>query len=466
MKEINSEFLCVLKHDKVLDQVVVDFMKIEECFNEFINKLDSFYNNPSDPVFELINFIYGSREFILLNNKTFNYCKDPNSLSRSYDNRWVSNFKIIEQIYNCFASSTEDYNNFEIKSINHHQYFEFKIEDIKNIKDDFLDCLLAYSIESAYERCKKDDSILTYSHRKSGWTHSPYKIGKNVIDNCECTFNYGNLAVWVITNFGYGKSSEFYVVLKYKNIPIIPYSNWIEYKYAGTFDIIQYTRDFRKINYENVNIINETWFEVLEYLCEACNLSVANEYSFIEKYIIVELKKMVTGLEVFMNDVKQELPRGGIIQGYEYVNFRGAKISGALDFLSNITECENIISVNQYIDRIKVCNIIVLPILEKEFINIGNDLEKYQQEFNFIEAEFQKVKNQYDQLMQLRNSQLKYHDIFNRFINNENIKNIPQLYFNIYREYCETKRKVDRLFSIKTNIQNYIIKIKDWLINE
>ena len=41
-----------------------------------------------------------------------------------------------------------------------------------------------------------------------------------------------NFSVEIKTNFGYGSVSYFYTKLKYKNIEITPFSEWVDYEFA------------------------------------------------------------------------------------------------------------------------------------------------------------------------------------------------------------------------------------------
>ena len=77
----------------------------------------------------------------------------------------------------------------------------------------------AYSIRKAYETCKSDENIIIFSHRTSGWSNPVYQLTPN-------------FSVEVLTNFGYGRSSYFYTRLKYKNIEITPFSDWINYRFV------------------------------------------------------------------------------------------------------------------------------------------------------------------------------------------------------------------------------------------
>lgn len=53
-------------------------------------------------------------------------------------------------------------------------------------------------------------------------------------------------------------------------------------------------------------------------------------------------------------------------EGHILTEFRGEKISGALDFITKITEFKRIASIDSFIKRIEDCNKRILPILSDE----------------------------------------------------------------------------------------------------
>jgi hypothetical protein len=81
--------------------------------------------------------------------------------------------------------------------------------------------------------------------------------------------------------------------LKYKNIDITPFSEWVDYEFAQFSEIIRYSQSYI--------LRNEYWLDAMEYSRDACNLSLVDEVKFVEKYVIDECEKMVRGLENILN---------------------------------------------------------------------------------------------------------------------------------------------------------------------
>lgn len=119
-------------------------------------------------------------------------------------------------------------------------------------------------------------------------------------------------------------------------------------------------------------------------------MSLTDEVKFVEKYVIGECEKMVGGLEeLFIKESftfqDREKPKYSVDKkGHVLVEFRGEKISGAIDFISKILEFEGIAAIKMFILRIEDCNRRIQPILveEAKILKIGiENLAKEKKEF-------------------------------------------------------------------------------------
>ena len=118
---------------------------------------------------------------------------------------------------------------------------------------------------------------------------------------------------------------------------------------------------------------NEKWLEAMEYARDACNMTLLDEKQFVEVYIVQECERMVSRLEEFIELDNIEVRSGWNseapmvdINGGLLVDFRGEKISGALDFVAKIREFENVIEIQDFITRIEDCNKRLYPVLVVE----------------------------------------------------------------------------------------------------
>ena len=191
-----------------------------------------------------------------------------------------------------------------------------------------------------------------------------------------------NFSIEVKTNFGYGRSSYFFSILRYQSIEITPFSEWVEYQFAQYSDIIRYTQKY--------NLENGSWPIALSYCQEACNISLLEERQFISKYIIEELEKMTQELEeilhkdsfIFKN--KDHTFYKVDIKGRILIEFRAEKITGALNFIRKIMQLDIIIDTKVFIKRIEASNRMIKPLLVNELGIIKKELDEFNYDMNIL----------------------------------------------------------------------------------
>jgi hypothetical protein len=352
-EKINEEFLCVLRKNMTTNQVEIGYIRIENSFKNIIDSLSSLCDDPSKTLTDISNFIVATKELDLLSSN-YRYCAKLRGAFQGFtaDNQDTLK-KITDHEQLMTLQKKMDPENFDRQK----SVFDFK----QKLKEEYTLWVKAYCINKAYRLCHEDSTILTFSHRIDGWSNPKYQLTPN-------------FSVEIKTNFGYGRASYFYTKLKYKNIEITPFSEWIMYEYAKFSEIVRYTQS---------HILENTfWLEAMEYARDACNLSLSNEEKFVEKYIVDECEKMVTGLEHFFDKdhfsfkTREKVTYNVDKKGHVLIEFRGEKISGALDFITKIIELDHIIKISQYIKRIETCNTRILPILIEEEKIISGKLSK------------------------------------------------------------------------------------------
>lgn len=373
-ERINEELLCVLRENKLTNQIEVDYVKIENPFSAITDNLDNLCDNPNSTLQQILNFIKATAK---LNHLTdhYRYCV---YLHGTYQAFSANNQDTITEI-------TEIINESQLRLLNKENNYEIEkaiAEYTAKLKKKYVLWSKAYSINKTYRFCQQDKSILTFSHRITGWSNPVYQLTPD-------------FSVEIKTNFGFGKSSYFYTKLKYKNIDIIPFSYWVNYQFAKFSDLARYTQ---------LHVLqNESWLEAMEFSRDACNLSMTDETKFVEKYIIDECESMVSGLEKILNKEGWTFKnRGGdqhsTAKDYHIGKerhvlgeFRGEKISGALDFISKILEFEKITPVKSFIDRIEVCNKKIQPILVNESKILKEKITNLTRELNAFKPTYDNV---------------------------------------------------------------------------
>jgi hypothetical protein len=440
MKEkINEEVLCVLKTNKLTNQIDVDYIKIETQFTETLGILSELCDDPQSTVDQLINFIKKRKELDHLTGG-YNYCR---SISSAYQQGLsVNNQYEIKKIID--SKEIMLYNQKYYRENNNAKNYDIQ-EEIssckKEIKERYIFLIKVYSISKAYILCGEDKSIVAYSHRSSGWSNPLYKLTTN-------------FSVQIRTNFGFGNSSYFFTSLRYKNIEITPFSEWIDYEYANFSDIIRYSRSHI--------LDNKYWVEAMEFSRDACNLSLTDETKFVEKYVIDECEKMVIGLEeIFTKEQfafkRRESNERRIVdkKGHDLIKYRGEKISGALDFISKIIAFENIITIKSFINRIENCNKKIQPILVNELENLKSEISNLTEEINFLKPEYENVIQKNDDYINKRKELKELMMVTDENIGNWELEIEFQKKYSTYKEFKEEYEIVTGKFSmISMQIKN------------
>jgi hypothetical protein len=273
MKEkINEEVLCVLRKNIATNQIEIGYVDIVSPFDFIIEKFVALCDNPKTTIQQMVYFIQSTRQLDHLCGY-YNYCVSLNGIYQAFSANTQDTIKEINEKHQwMLLSKRENPDTYDI---------DRAVEGLKyEIKNKYILWSKAFAIKRMYTICRQDKSILTFSHRMDGWSNPVYQLTSN-------------FSVEINTNFGYGSVSYFYSKLKYKNIDITPFSEWVDYEFAQFSEIIRYSQSYI--------LRNEYWLDAMEYSRDACNLSLVDEVKFVEKYVIDECEKMVRGLENILN---------------------------------------------------------------------------------------------------------------------------------------------------------------------
>lgn len=425
-KKINEEVVCILFDNQTTNQIEIEYVKIENSLAKPIDDFVKLCDNPNVSLEDLITYLKDITELNLLNGD-YRYC---HYLDRPFQGFTVNIQSEISKIANkqqfIANKAKQDTNNYSIILDETNIYKQ-------ELKNQFIVWGKAFAINKTYRLCHEDKSVLTFSHRLTGYSNPVYQLTPN-------------FSVEIMTNFGYGRSSYFFTKLKYKHIEITPFSEWIEYEYAKFSDIIRYTQSHL--------LENQDWLEAMLFCKEACNLSRTNEIKFVEKYIIGECEKMVVGLEeIFSKDEfsfkrkeNKEIYKVNK-EGHFLIGFRGEKISGALDFISKITEFDKITAIASFIKRIETCNRKIQPILFEELRIIKMELVNLNSEITILKPKYLIVvekKQFYDKIKR----EIKQQMIASKQIDPLQIgieKDIDNTFLYKYPEFNEFQKEFDIL---------------------
>jgi hypothetical protein len=364
--KINSKKFCVLKKKSSNSEILLEVNPLNYQFDNLIAELNVINENPNRQIEDLEQFINEGPLKDLL--KPYWFCQN---LSGTYEglSQWSSD------PFNTFKKQ-------EIEELKLEILKETNPEDLTKLKTKLLTATyqlkdglmrriawgkIAFLLEIEYEKCSKDPNILAFSNRRVGWYSPSFILG----DDFSITYS---------TNFGYGSASYFYLKLKYKNIDILPYSDWVNYRYAENYDIIRFTRKFELKNF--------SWFIAFSFTSEIFNNSINDPIIFMKEWIVNECKEMVDRLEIMVNHFEDLIVYDHWVyrvkltfSGYELLDLKGEKISGALNFLDNITRLKEISNeTDDFISRIMKCNKKIYSQLTKEVKILDEKINSKQEE--------------------------------------------------------------------------------------
>ena len=399
-ENINVDNLIVLLKDYKTNMIVTTKSKIDSIFK---NEVQIITQHCEDENVSLENLYEFFKNFHAMDDIEGSYDYVENIMS-SYRNRFFASpkstsaeiIKEIEEIDKNISNQRKELDDeHKSKTINFEKYEleisklpekrKAQIESYKSqIKFRYSLWNKAYSMKKAHEKCfKKNKDIIALSHRNSGWSNPAYKLTEN-------------FSLEIKTNFGYGNASYFYIMITYKGIPIVPFTDWIHYGFVNAFEMINFTKSFP---------LNDIyWIDAMEYARNACNLSLIDEVKFVKIYLVDECENLISGLkEILISEsiTVKRFRRNHIVNEYirnhaALMIFRSEKISGTLDFITKLKEYSNIITVNHYIKEIEEINQNFRPTLEKLIKEYSIKISKEENELKEIEKALKKMDNTND----------------------------------------------------------------------
>ncbi|ABE74709.1 hypothetical protein Pcryo_0928 [Psychrobacter cryohalolentis K5] len=414
---INVDHLLLLQYTLSNNFVVGAEFAIANLYDDVFLKIESLYAEAAGfggdglaviRYLETTDIVQVSEELSkTVVNDYFNYCVDVNDRyqpkifinMKEQLNIFLKNLSFIQKLhsnsyfYNASKKTILDESGLEdglelsddieadIERSAHESYIEALNAINKDVCVYIILWLHAYRFSQARIECSKNKENIAFSHRYYGWSQPLYSLNED-------------FQIEFKTNFGYGYSSYFYLVMYYKGIQIFNFLDWVNYGIADLSQMhkysIKYTeeptddeKELGQTNNKNQTISNELWVEAVEDAKEACNLYLREEDAFIRKHIIDNLGGMVSRLEKIIDTSDAEINSKYRSSAYKFssycfskeeiikvksMNVKGYMISGVLGFINQILKLEEVISVKSYLERIWSLNRKLKPMLELESI--------------------------------------------------------------------------------------------------
>lgn len=245
----------------------------------------------------------------------------------------------------------------------------------------------------------EDESVCMYSLEAVGWHSYIYPV-------------HGDFEFKVNTNFCYGSSSYFHIIVKYKGVTILPYSHIVSYYHANMVSFLSCTRSYYP---ERCN-----WDSCFKYIVELINEACNDEAKFIEKWIKQELRIMIEGLESIMenphnylenclqnpldeqkkdrllsvrNMNDEELSYYKIYRHEMTIAFQAEKITDSIRVIDNLRQLTAIMpDVQSSIETIIDLNKSAMPIFQNAIGSIASEIKSRKVEVSKYKEELKKVK--------------------------------------------------------------------------
>ena len=269
------------------------------------------------------------------------------------------------------------------------------------IKGDYLSeakrFIQAYNYLRTVRKVKGWPDMRMYSTDTVGFSDFDYKVTEDI-------------SIHLKTNFGFGHASYFRLGLRYKGIDILPYSLMVRYYYANMRDLIRYTRVY--------SVDRDSWNTAFAFVVETANQASADASAFVEKWILNEVREMVTGLHGILEDprfqVRDMVEKCGQRADTDYLTVRNMlqwekesygvypdemttavqaeKITGALDFLSNLTALSGLLpEIEGFIAEIKEMAAKVVPGMDSMLKSIRTRVDFLKERIKEQNAELEKL---------------------------------------------------------------------------
>lgn len=481
---VNYDYILALEKDG--DRVTVVQYPISRHSSEINRALEYLYDENSD-AFDIYNALHRC-----LYGREYNYC-----LKHEYTDHYIKPIKVEFDSYKYRKElrekidsrveakvrelSSHEKNNREKLAEVRQSIWKQMYWQIKKHKEALIDMALPYVYANDYEDTLNKNNIsrksIIFSHERHG--DSRYeKIKENTIEH---TVN-DDISIKITTNFCYGYSSYFHVVVIYKGIALLPYSAWVKYYYARITELLGYTRSYE--------LTRESWHTCMTFLEYFINSAISNPEGFIENEVMQEVNGLMEGLEeIFQYDTerfKKEIIVKKCLGEERYIGIRGLrnasesdeelynitpkeiamiykmeKISGALRFLDNLRKIKEIYSeVSDTINRIIEMNQTILPEVEcaippveEEIKELNTEVLPLKKQLNSCQVVFDKLQQRLDEI-----SERELHKT--GYLSSEDNAKIQKEFENNNPQYVELRETIKDLKPRISEFEDRIFKRK------
>ena len=467
---VNFDYVLAVKYDENnIEKHKIPIQKNEGLIEELIRMVDEDIYEVDDIYYKFRRQYcdYGDYEYCLGFPSLKAYYIDPISYPYFDEIKYrkqAQEFK--DRISSAKTEAAREWKQKDFNKWNHRQ------------KEDYINKCLPYVFARNYHNAMEGYDIEKDYFIYSNESHGRFTYSRKITEDLE---------ILLKTNFCYGDSSRFFVIITYKGIPILPYSVWVRYYYAGFNEIVRYTRSYDCSRRAH-------WNNCMDFVVWFVRKAIERPDEFVREIMLEEVKELMKGVEGVYNISDEEMKKflefafADITEGENYyigirkarmatqkeidyfkiapkeakLVFRMEKITGALHFLKSLRKLSEIYDeVEQAINRIKEINKLFYPEIANAIPPVKEHIAELNETLIPIEKKLNNVQKRFDYLDDRLRKRLEKVSFDKMDEAKESfIKKNPQ-YEKLRDELSELESRVCTLKTIISNREHYLHQLED-----
>lgn len=466
---VNFDYILALRNNyDVIEKLQIPIKKNEGLINDVFRMLedDAYEADDIYRTFKRQYSDYGDFEYCLGFGSLTAYFIDPITYAYFDETKYRKQAKEYKDRIELAKNETiRDYRTRSFNKWNYRQKLNYIDKCLPYVfASDYHDALVKYDVEKRY---------FIFSNE----THGRFSYSRKVTEDIEIVLK---------TNFCYGSSSSLLVTVTYKGIPILPYSVWVNYFYAGYNKIIRCTRSYSPQR--------SNWNTCMDFVIWFVEQAIENPETFVQETIMQEVNTLVDGIgELFkLTDKEMEkrlmisTPDDSLQERY-YIGIKTArmanekdvkyytiapeeaklvyrmeKITGALHFLKSLRQLSEIYDgIELSINRIKEINARLYPEIIKAIMPVKAYIADLYETLKPIEKRLNSVERRFNYLYDRLQKRLENADWEKQDEIRESFVKKNPLYEKLRDEKIELERQVSSLNTQIGNREHYLRQLED-----
>ena len=466
---VNFDYILALRNkDDVIEKCHLPINKDAELIEKIFRMLDDEAYEADDIyyAFKRRYYNYGDYEYCLGFPDLMAYYIDPVTYPYFDETKYRKQAKVYKD---AIASAKTDTTRESRKTAFNKWSYRQKLE--------YIDRCLPYVFSIEYHKALVEYDVEKCFFIFSNETHGRFSYSRKITEDIEIVLK---------TNFCYGRSSSLMVTVTYKGIPILPYSVWVKYFYAGYNEITRCTRPY----YPN----RSNWNTCMDFVVWFVEKAIENPEAFVRETVMQEVHTLVEGIgELFQltdEEMKNRLmistPDDSLQKRY-YIGIKTArmanekdvryytiapeeaklvyrmeKITGALHFFKSLRQLSEVYNgIEKSINRIKEINATLYPEIMKAITPVKAYIAELYETLKPIEKRLNSVEKRFNYLYDRLQKRLEKVDWEKQEEVKESFVKRNPHYEKLRGEKIELERQVSSLNTQIGNREHYLRQLED-----